>query len=400
MRIKYILASLFITYSAPVLAQLDWISDDGNASHTNSLAIRTTPANYHVAWETTYASDPQMQYWMPDGLVIAEGRVFSAVNIILKYPPLHERMVITSWDVETGKTLWSFDHHGWVKASYQNRTLLLQASGWDDHAIEAYDIKSSQMIYHAPIPDNSSLLIPFGRQTYFTANNNKIGSFDAASGSLNWLNTLDPGKIFQSTMSINDDYIVVRDFDNIRVLGRNDGKEISKIWVPDTVYQQRYGFEPAVLDDKNAYALFQEDSERSHRATLYAFDLQTHKIKWRVPGQYQSESLVLVDNMIYSFNDQLNTLNAINTDRGKIEWTWTFAAESLYSTAPHMIATADTIFIPLHDRVYAVSLTTHRTVWKSEHQVSQLALGGGKLLMVWKNKEDQFNAYLTAIALN
>lgn len=415
MRLKYWLAALMLTTTAPAFAQLDWIfafdDGDGNAQRTNALAITTNPQKYQTVWETQLTPSQDDMYSLEYSLLIADNRIITSIA----YQNMNDQAKstdINAMDADTGKTLWTVHNKGFQTNSLTYNAgkiiTLLDGATDDKSTLAAYDIKSGQNIYSVEVAGDIAHLLSYGDNIYFSQNHHAIGSIDPNYGRINWAQSLDAGKFFQSSLSTNGNNLVTREFDNIRIYDIKTGAEQKKIWLPDSRGAGASLYAAPLVDNDTAYGIFQS-KDSMWDGTLYAFDLKKQKVKWSVSNVYNEYANVIERSMILTNNTLIalafpahqydaDKINFIDAKSGKIMWSWLIPGAEKTSSPYPMVATADTLFIAGKSHVYAISLTTKQVVWTSDKQAFRLYLGAGKLFMEWN--DDKNATHLTAVALN
>ncbi|HTM62937.1 MAG TPA: PQQ-binding-like beta-propeller repeat protein [Gammaproteobacteria bacterium] len=154
-----------------------------------------------------------------------------------------------------------------------------------------------------------------------------------------------------------------------------------------------------VIDDKtkSAYIVYMKHpgDPRPQNAALFAHDLsQNGVVRWEVPLQNLNTNPVVAGSEIYSTQYDNTKLNAVNAVTGKILWTWSPENDLINPDYPQL-ATNDVIFVVGNQKTYAVSRTTHQTVWET-NRVGKIAIGDGKLLIhsMQDGSFDHVTAYL------
>lgn len=411
MRNKTLLASLLVAVATPAFAQLDWISstfEDGNAEHSRSLPINTDPQKYHVVWETLVIPTSNQTFNMMNGQVVADNKVIISIATVNDKDKT-QATTITAMDADTGHKVWHVAQTGLYdqEMSYHSGKLFTFLNNDDTaQSLVSYDINTGKLINSVVVPNDVENLQPYGDSLYFTLGRHGLGSLNPDTSKINWTKPLDAGKYFGSTLSINNQYIITREFDNIRLYDRANGTEIKKIWRPDSGGMGGLQAAP-IVDNDTAYAIFQSPGNR-WEGRLFAFDLKKKTVKWSVPNQYNEYANVIMRSMIltnhtlisqaYTQTYQDQRINFIDAETGKTLWAWFVPRDEQMNGPYDMVATNDVLFIAGANHVLGVSLTTHQVVWQSEKPGYRLFLGAGKLFMYGRNETKA--AYLTAIALN
>lgn len=318
-------------------------------------------------------------------------------------------------DADSGKTLWTVTTNGSKldTLTYHKGKIITTLAGAEEKnfLLTAYDIKTGETIYSVNIDKNIDHLIPYGDSIYFSKKHNTIGSFNPNDGHLNWLQPLSTGNTFGSSLSVNSQYILTRDFDNVRIYDNRNGKELAKISEPDAFNDSRSFNAAPVINDDTAYTIYQTKAEH-YPATLFAIDLKQQKTIWSVPNLFDEYSftaertLLLTNNVIIAqgyrtSSEGADNIHFIDAKSGNILGSWKVPdADKLALFLPYfMVATADTLFVASAHHVYAVSLQTHRIVWQYKVDATRLFLGAGKLIMEWQD-EAKRETHFTAVQLN
>lgn len=396
MRFTHLIASLGILLSSPAFASLQWISHGGNASKTYSLPITTTPDNYRLIWERPFFTNSESEMFYVDDYLIADNKIFYSLTTLDKDRHFHYQLMTV--DADSGKTLWTSDQSHSLYLSHHNGKILLDSTADNEKTVAAYDVKSGQIIYTVSMPNKISTFIPFESNMYFSIGREGVGSFDATNARFNWKASLAPGKTFLSGLAVNEDFLIARQFDGVRVFQRSNGQELYKLWIPDALYEAT-AYQTPTVDDKTAYILMKDDDQPSYcgSASLYALNLSQRSVKWIAPKQAYDQHLVLTKNYIFSLKKDSDAIEAINLTTGEVAWSWAPPSDDNMKSAD-VVATADTLFIAAKHRIYAVSFSTHQSVWQIDRAAYHLSLGENKLFFLAKDKTGKLN--LAAIALN
>lgn len=420
---EIILASLLALSSASLYAANEWTSYQGNAAHTGYVSIKTNPEKFQKIWErklgaeNTYVVDGR-----PRNVIIADGYAFYLVE---EYTSDHggEANEISNQliaiDTNSGKTVWAVDLSKYTPQAslhYVNGMILLNENKsigpqYQSHIL-MFDAKSGKFAYsmYRPRPsdhaeaDHSSLY-----ETHSVLHEGQnIVSFNPKSARVNWQAQLgdnnEPLPRFVNGLAVSDHYGLVQIYNgDVHVLDRKTGTESITIKFDHEKYHEvlgLYGAVPVLDESTNtAYLVYERQLPFGH--SLFALDLTQHgKIRWELPKQYDSSVPVVADNEVYSTEADRSHLNAVDAMTGKILWTWSPENDEV---APRNtpLATANVLFVSGKKNTYAVSRSTHQTIWKI-NVVGRMAIGDNKLFIrSGKCKEDRCTYdYVTAIALN
>jgi hypothetical protein len=402
---KIVLASLLCLVSTPLFANVDWSTYYGNSARTSSIPIVTHPENYHVLWEMPYANATS-RFADIFGVVIADGKLFYVLHAESQGENINAAISI---NVENGVQLWNMTFDKMIYSPfYQDSKLLLTEyrDKWSKSLIALRNDKP-KLIYETKLPAYTQTITPDGQTAYLNIEDITLGGYDTTFGQLNWAEKVTWGRHIDSLFAISKDYIASKSFDGFLVFNRRTGKEAYKFWIENTLFDfpdKKYAPPLVNVRTQTAYALFTDDDlansgKLKQQATLYALDLATQKLKWKLPKQTDTIQPALSGDLMFSVEVDFSKLNVINNNFGTILWSWTPPADDSIYKFSLITATADTIFISTAKRVYAISIATHATVFSYDAAAFNLALGEGKLFIFHNRKNPATQYLITAIAL-
>lgn len=392
--------TLLIT-SHSAIAKTNWHNEYGNPACTKSLAINTNPSKFHILWKkpiNTDSSSTLFSIW--DRMIV--NNIYFTTYKLFNNDGVNTSDIIEAIDSETGEKIWSDTRDTAIHINYARGYLLEYF--WDyktlSHHIRALNEKSGDVYYDKELPEDTLTLLSDDKQTYYTSlTNDIIGNLDGLTGIVNWSVSVPKSILLKSSFAFNEKYLISRDYNTLYLFDRLNGAYIDKITASDVEFSQYMGFRPVTLDNNTAYVLFSASHEHSISADLYALDLTYHNVKWKVQNLFYDQ-LVLSSNTVFAVTqDEIQRVNAINAETGKISWSWKIPPEDAsFFHAPYMVATNDILFVAGLKHLYAISLTTHDIAWRGDFAATDLALGNNKLFFTVNLNNG--NSELYALALS
>ena len=380
-----LLSSWLILHSTNTFSAVDWVAPQGNPGHTGYVEMTTNPDNYHTLWEHDLIWKGTIVFNI-QGPVRADGVIVLIIND-------H----IVAYDTNTGVQKWLNEgaNKDFQYLYYLNGQLV--STEYTDFArINFYDTTTGYLSNSELVYQYSGLMGTYDSNLYFykrDRNDSSLISWSRKTGKQNWAEQADM-KLYPNH-ALSKNYIITpTDHHGLLVRDRESGGGVFHIHIDDAVLKTT-SHDKIVLDsDSNtAFNFYVKTSESN--PCLYALDLNKKGVRWVLPDQNADMQPVVVNNMVFDIDAKNPRLNAIDLYSGEILWAWYAPNGDEINTHMPLVATSDAIFVTGKNYIYAVSLKTTKTVWKTEKQGS-LALGDHKLFIYKAYPKDS----LTAIALN
>lgn len=383
-------------------ANQSWLTDQGNAGHTGYIPIQTNPANYHLLWERKIGAADHRGY-VSDSPIILNDHLYYLIRDVIDY--------VIAIDSSTGKTIWSksLGEQGNARISglyYYDGKLITVARDLSMKQMVSLNADNGNVLTTTQIPSDFNIFDLYQNDllmdTFCNGSTPILSSTNLKEDKINWEYSHDNHSCIIPEHAMNNHYIMIRNHKSLSFLDSSTGQLSFNMNLPK-------GNQPSglirypVLDTRTntAYIVDGDYEMPTSEATLYAMDLETKSVRWQLPMQAGSTNPVVVENTVFSVSSDDQTLNAINAVTGKIEWTWQPDEGGDIFPEDPPIATTDVIFVEGNKNTYAVSLATHKTVWKIP-RFGRMSIADGKLFIIYhvgKGKDKKFD-YVAAVALN
>ncbi|MBO9621367.1 MAG: PQQ-binding-like beta-propeller repeat protein [Sphingomonas sp.] len=210
---------------------------------------------------------------------------------------------------------------------------------------------------------------------------NVVYGYNLDDGTTRWTANGSGGRVWDGETPAADDQYVYYYSGGLDVFRRTDGSLVKSIADPFWQWNgYSYAGGPILGARKNAIAYSGSGMGTYPIAfPLVSYDLDAGQVAWRTANSYNIAP-ALGNGVLFAGSNTQGQLDAIGEDDGKVRWSWPLPAGEQF--VGNMIVTDNLLFFSTTAKVYAVSLSTHATVW-SASTPGQLALSpDGKLIVV------------------
>jgi outer membrane protein assembly factor BamB len=358
-----------------------WPMYQQNSSHTGYLPVMLDPTNFKFDWKKKLGRDDEPGSWDPNisSAIVADKNVYVAHHGYISGALNND--TIQSFSITDGKEIWMQLYREKINAvptyvgqpSIDNNTLYTQQGGTYTipSGLYAFNANTGREIFHTKIdsPLFNFLSPPFDENNIYI-NGSMFGgiySIEKNHGDINWFSSLPLQLVLNATPSVNDKYVVYYVNGKLYILDKNSGSLITTFSDPYNQFPaDSTGFAP-VLSGNNALILTS--------GYLYNFDIKDQHIVW-ADGKGFAGQFSIDEKNIYAANN--GNLLCIDQSTGKIIWSWNKTNETVKG---QLIVTNNLVFVSTEKFIYAISKTTHQTVW-SYRTNGSLSLGMGHLYVV------------------
>jgi hypothetical protein len=353
----------------------EWVTYQGNASHTGYVPATLDPVAFTPLWEATLVAGTAL-----NPVTVGDGKVFVSTNAYFGI----QRLYVL--DATTGATRWSYDFgsiHSVDPPAYADGSVYIATGGHEDSFIWAFDATAGTLRFRTAYDNQWSRWyapVVIG-QTLYMAGGYYGGmyAFRTVDGTQLWFVSLNQYDEF--TPAVRDGLVYAYTglyTPEVTVADTGTGTVVYEI--PDSGFDWNgwsMGSAPVLGASSNLLA--------AQGGRLLSFDLANRRIGWTRTGGFSGQ-VTVANGVIYAFNNQ--TVEARRESDGALLWVWVSPAGSLQGT---MIATQNVLFVSNGTTTYALDLGAHLQAW-SYSAGGQLALSKDGLLLI-----AQANGKLTAI---
>lgn len=382
-----LILALTLFTSGAVFASNDWNNYQGNAAHTGYVPVQSDPAAIYPLWTQDVlladkASDEgKYIHHHFGGVAVVDGTVyFSFYGNQLNQDNIS---VVSALDTKSGNLNWRkvIDRATTIGAPlFANGKILVAGSNGGSANLIALDTAKGVAAYEL-IFDNIKPFDPQVFQNNIYLRSSANASLNTDTGKIDWTNNTTTSANFNPAIS--DDYIMFPMHHGLEVLDRKTGTAAFTIDADGAFSDELRPIYPIYDNSRHTAYVTLASNNNDASYSLYALDLQTHKMKWQSPEHYYQASMA--DNEIYEvdYDSLLSTkINAYNAETGEIAWSWHGAGLSEYPVGSRpLVVTKDLIFVSSPKYTLGISRVTHKVVWKSP-KTGLLAIGDNKLFIV------------------
>lgn len=354
-----------------------WPMFQANARHTGSLASSLTPPALRLKWQRDVGSGKAL-----NPVAAGDGKVFVTLATGFSNVPS-----LFSLRASDGATLWSKNlgsPNSVNPPSYAYGNVYVQTGNHSsDTWLRAFDGGTGDVVFKVPHSAQwERYLAPTIHDGKVYINGGYYGgmySFDAFTGEQLWFASLP--QYDQWTPAVDDAraYAYVGEY-TPGLYARNRATGTSAFLVADPNFEWNgwsMNLAPVLGDHDDAIAI--------HDGRLISFDTATQAIRWELQGQFTGQPS-LAEGRIYAIDGgRLRVLDELTHDE-----LWSWQPDSGTLTGP-MIVTDRYVFVSMANKVHAVSLAAHQSVW-SYPVGGHLAIANGMLYIA------SANGILTALA--
>ena len=350
----------------------DWVTYQGNASHTGFVPATVDPVLFTTRWEkviVTTGGGLNPVTFAPGRALVTTQTHFGSQRAL-------------SLDLSSGQQQWSRDL-GSIAGVHQPAVagdlMYFTTSGHDDSFLYALEIGTGAIHFKSPYANQWSLfyapVIVDGK--LYMAGNELEGmySFDALSGAKRWFAATNYYDQWSPAVRDNTVYAYTGE----ALSGAGDARLIAvdaatgavkyTIADPGFVWSGWSMYSAPVLGNNDLFIT--EGLQR-----LIAFDLVGKQIKYEMTGLHGS---VVTDNTVF-YVASLEAVEARRASDGALLWSWDVPGQGDKQVFS-LLLTKNILFASTVDRTYAIDLESHRQVWVT-NAGSQLTLSSQGVLAI------------------
>ena len=337
----------------------DWMTYQADAAHTGYVpGIQDWSGGAHDLWTQTQTTNYM-------GAAISNGTVYETIDGTTT-PNLY------AMDARTGSVLWSngvepFAPGGITVSSpsiangkvyYQTDTFTGRPRG----GLRAFDAATGAVYLSAAIDAGQSFTNPtIVNNRLFTNGGTGSGqySYNATTGALNWTVSADGSQFWSPAVDSTYNYNYQRENSggSFRMINNASGAIAYLVTDPNFAVGD-VGYRSVVLGAKKDAFAVNGSSGRITRYNVQADATHTPGVAWVRTAQFDGQASY-ANGTVYAHNG--TGIRALDENTGGTFFDWSPPAGET-SFGP-MIVTDNTLFTTSVSNVYAISLSTHQTIW-------------------------------------
>jgi len=353
----------------------EWVTYQGNASHTGYVPATLDPVVFSPAWESTVVSAVPL-----NPVTIGGGRIYVSTNAYFGVQQLHVL------DAASGAQQWSYDFggiHSVDPPAYDSGTVYVATGGHEDSFLWAFDAATGTQRFrtayenqwsrwYAPVVVGQTLYMAGG---YYGG----MYAFSTTSGTEAWFVSLNQYDEFSPAVRDGLVYAYTGSYSpEVSVVDAATGAAVSQI--PDSAFGWN-GWSMNLAPVLGA----SNDLLATQAGRLLSFDLANRRIGWVLTGRFDGQ-VTLANGVVYVQN--AGSVVARRESDGSLVWAWAPPDGTVQGT---MIATQNLLFVSTGATTYALDLAARLQGW-SYPAGGALALSKDGLLLI-----AQSNGKLAAI---
>lgn len=357
----------------------EWVTYQGNPSHSGYVDVTVDPAAFAEAWTVTVASGVAL-----NPVTAGTSSVFVSTNSYFG------TQVLSSLNTQTGAVRWTKTFtsptfgavHGVHPPASGNGSVYVTTSGHSDSFLWSFDALSGAPGLQSPYGNQWSRYkapVVLGGAVYMAGGYyDGIYGFNATTGDTLWFRQLP--QVSEWTPAVKDGrvyaYGLLNDYYSIG-LSVFDATSGDTMW---TLKDDRLlsGGTP-VLGGSNELLTLRSDR-------LVSVNLGTQQVQWEQSGSFAGVAAV-GNGTIYVISGQ--SLQARSESNGTVQWSWTPPDGPPIG---EIVVTRNIVFVATYGTTYGVDIAARRQVW-SYPATGSLALSAQGYLFI-----AQQNGKVTAVA--
>jgi hypothetical protein len=353
----------------------EWVTFQGNGSHTGYVPASVDPVAFAHRWTLTVAAGVAL-----NPVTAGDGTVFVSTN------GYFGTNVLTALSAVDGARKWRYDFgpiHSVHPPAFDGGSVYVATSGHEDSFIWGFDASAGTVRfrtsygnqwsrYFAPVVVDQSVYMAGG---YYGG----MYAFSTTDGAQRWTASLN--QYDEWTPAVRDGlvYAYTGEYSpNVTVADATTGAVLYEIADPSFNWTGwSMGIAPVLGTSNNLLA--------TQGSRLLSFDLSNRRVGWQLAGSF-SGNVTVADGVLYVFNNQ--QVEARRESDGSLLWIWIPPEGEPQGT---MVVTRNVLFVSTAANTYAVDLGARVHGW-SYPAGGSLALSQQGVLFI-----AQSNGKLTAI---
>ncbi|MEJ5999408.1 outer membrane protein assembly factor BamB family protein [Paucibacter soli] len=384
----------------------EWAQHQANAAHTGYLPLTLDASKFNRRWRWTVPPSESTGSSGGAGaiqpVVTSNGTVYAQTSGYFQSATLyalseHDRSV--RWKKEFG-TVFAVN-----PPSTDGGQVYLASSGHQDTFMWSFDGSTGAINFRTAFGSQwEHYLAPAIANGSVYTNGGSYGgllSFKAGDGTLEWFANL--SQYDQWTPAVDANYAYAFMPNGLNVIKVAGGSSAFVIADPNNSLQAySVNGAPMLIGPGNVVVVNGSGGSGSINR-LVNFDIAARSVKWSIPGSF-TQAPAFAKGVIYAVNGA--QVEARSDADGSRLWAWAPDEASVDpfradygSAARNLVVTDNLLFVSTASKVYALSLSSHQTVW-SFPKPGRLALSPNGVLYISVAAAGDLKAELYAINLN
>lgn len=341
----------------------EWGMFQGNASHTGYVPSQFNPTRFTPRWlrQPPQLPDRQVKFSSSaseGGLVFAVADSFFAQAYLIA---LREADGEPAWEADLGSL------HDVHPPSVSNGKVYLASSGHEDTFMWSFDAGTGVKRFQTPFASQwEEYLSPTIVDDEVYTNGGYYGgayAFSAADGATRWFTSLPQYDGWTPAVDAENLYAYVGGA--LFVMQRTDGNILVTINDPYSEWAG-YNMGGAPILSSPGHVLVANGMHYLNH--LVKFDLAARNVSWAISGSFRAQPAV-AKGVIYATNEAIkpHSLEARSEETGELLWSVPLTIDESVGFTGNVIASDNLVFFSSVDRVYAIDLSSRRSVWTYPH---------------------------------
>jgi outer membrane protein assembly factor BamB len=383
-----------VGYTLRVNAMGEWETLQRTSRHDGYVPAQINPRGYVKAW--TY--QPPSGYAVSD-VVTGGGNVYFAEAGSSSVYAKRATDGVTQWRrVFTGTSSPRVN-----PPTVSNGVVYVSTTGQGDtwlYALRASDgMQSYQSQFHTQW---SEILNPTVRNGKAYVNAGTYGgvvyAFNVAGGAAAW--NASGGTYGKNTPAADDDFAYVYNGSTLNVFNAANGGLFASIGPSPYGIQTDYNGTVMVGSTDHVMAYSGTSYATNAKRQLLDYSVAARTMRWMSIALYTNYPAV-AKGVVYATSNESYTLDALDEATGRLLWSWT-PPEQYFEFIGNVVVADNVVFVSTKNRIYAIDLVTHGTVW-SVPTPGTMSISADRMLFVSSPASSYYPttpARLTAYRLN
>jgi outer membrane protein assembly factor BamB len=371
----------------------EWAQFQRNAAHNGFVHVTLEPTKFTAGWTWTIPTDGN-QYNAINAVTTGNGMVYATRDGYFLTGAIY------ALNENDGSVVWKSNVpnlHSEGSATYDNGTLYVPTQDASEASnIMAFNAKNGTFINKATFYTQwANFISPtaFGGNIYFSGESTLVGLSPITGTSL-WQTNIPSSLYGLETPAADEKYIYFSTGasyggnSKIEILNRADGSLYGEITDPLGAYNGYEYYGAPILGASNSLIAYSGEastglalssSETYASRNLARFDVAAKSLLWHTTNAYITTP-AYANGVIYAAQNSPLRFDAISETDGSVLWSWTPpAGDSAFHN--NIIVTDNLAFVSTDQNVYAIDLTSHKSVW-SYKAAGKLSLSPNYILYI------------------
>jgi outer membrane protein assembly factor BamB len=372
---------------------LEWAQFQRNAAHNGFVHVSLDPTKFAADWTWTIPSDGN-QYNAINAVVTGNGLVYASRDAYFLTGSVY------ALNEKDGSVAWKSDVpnlHSEGSVTYDNGTVYLpEQDASETTNIMALSAKDGTFINKSQFYTQwANFVSPtvYAGNIYFGGESTLVG-LTPITGTNLWQSNIPSDLFGLETPAVDQNYVYYStgaaygSNSKIEILNRADGSLYAQITDPLGNWNGYEYYGAPILGAANSLIAYSGEagtglalssSETYTSRNLARFDVAAKSLLWHTANAYITTPAYAAG-VIYAAQNSPLRFDAISEADGSVLWSWTPPAGDT-SFHNNIIVTDNLAFVSTDQNVYAIDLTTHKSVW-SYKAAGKLSLSPNYILYI------------------